>query len=76
MAAMTTTGLVYYDFRMLGHNPHGWYPDHPEWTDAVKAMITLQYPDANLDTYSHPERPGRLTSIADRLLFEPIDGVR
>ena len=73
---MTATVLIYYDFRMLGHNPHGWDPDRPEWTDAVKAMIELQYPNANLDTYSHPERPERLTAIVDRLLIEPIDGVR
>ena len=73
---MTATLLLYYDFRMLGHNPHGWDPDRPEWTDAVKAMIKRQYPNANLDTYSHPERPERLTAIVDRLLLEPIDGVR
>ena len=73
---MATTVLIYYDFRMLGHNPHGWDPDRPEWTDAVKAMIELQYPNANLDTYSHPERPGRLTAIVDRLLNGPIDGLR
>ncbi|WP_372610684.1 histone deacetylase [Halomonas sp.] len=73
---MATTVLVYYDFRMLGHNPHGWDPDRPEWTDAVKAMIELQYPNANLGTYSHPERPDRLTAIVDRLLNGPIDGVR
>ncbi|SHK48390.1 Acetoin utilization deacetylase AcuC [Marinobacter antarcticus] len=73
---MTTTVLIYYDFRMLGHNPHGWDPDHPEWTDDVKAMIELQYPNSNLDTYSHPERPERLTAIVDRLLLEPVDGVR
>ncbi len=73
---MAETVLIYYDFRMLGHNPSGWDPDCPEWTDAVKAMIKLQYPNANLDTYSHPERPGRLTAIVDRLLLEPIDGVR
>jgi len=73
---MVTPVLVYYDFCMLGHNPHGWDPGHPEWTDAVKAMIELQYPNANLDTYSHPERPDRLNVIVDRLLNVPIDGVR
>jgi len=73
---MATKVLVYYDMRMLGHNPHGWDPSQPEWTDAVKAMIELQYPNSNLDTYSHPERPERLTAIVDRLLLEPIDGVR
>jgi acetoin utilization deacetylase AcuC-like enzyme len=73
---MATTVLIYYDFRMLGHNPHGWDPGRPEWTDAVKAMIELQYPNSNLDTYRHPERPERLTAIVDSLLLEPIDGVR
>ncbi|WP_372985323.1 histone deacetylase [Marinobacter sp.] len=73
---MTATVLLYYDFRMLGHNPHGWDPDRPEWTDDVKAMIELQYPNANLDTYTHPERPERLTAIVDRLLMDPIDGMR
>ncbi|MGA7964991.1 MAG: histone deacetylase, partial [Gammaproteobacteria bacterium] len=62
--------------RMLGHNPDGWDPSHPEWTDAVKTMIARQYPDSSLATYSHPERPGRLTAIVDRLFLEPIDGVR
>ncbi|MGB7756112.1 MAG: histone deacetylase [Salinisphaera sp.] len=73
---MATTVWVYFDLGMLGHNPHGWDPEHPEWTDAVKAMIALQYPDANLASYSHPERPERLTAIVDRLLLEPIDGMR
>ncbi|MFN2361137.1 MAG: histone deacetylase [Marinobacter sp.] len=73
---MTTPVLVYYDMRMLGHNPHGWDPSHPAWTDAVKAMIALQYPNSNLETYSHPERPDRLTAIVDRLMLDPIEGVR
>ncbi|TVP57460.1 MAG: histone deacetylase [Halomonadaceae bacterium] len=76
MTGMTTTVLVYYDMGMLGHNPHGWDPSHPDWTDAVKAMIGLQYPNSNLETYSHPERPDRVTAIVDRLLLEPIEGVR
>lgn len=73
---MTTPVLIYYDASMLGHNPHGWDPGHPEWTDAVKTMIALQYPNASLATYSHPERPERITAIVDRLLLEPIDGLR
>ena len=73
---MVTPVLLYYDERMLGHNPQGWDPGHPEWTDAVKAMIALQYPYSSLETYSHPERPGRLTAIVDRLFLEPIEGVR
>ncbi len=76
MTDMTTPVLIYYDARMLGHNPHGWDPDHPEWTDAVKAMIALQYPDRSLATYDHPECPDRLTTIVDRLFLEPIKGVR
>ncbi|MDZ7781439.1 MAG: hypothetical protein U5K56_00300 [Halioglobus sp.] len=68
--------MIYYDTRMLGHNPHGWDPGHPAWTDAVKAMIALQYPSSNLETYSHPERPDRLTAIVDRLMLDPIEGVR
>ena len=73
---MTTPVLLYYDMRMLGHNPHGWDPANPAWTEAVKAMITLQYPGSDLQTYSHPERPDRLTAIVDRLMLEPIEGVR
>lgn len=73
---MASTVLVYYDMGMLGHNPHGWDPGHPDWTEAVKAMIALQYPNSSLETYSHPERPDRVTAIVDRLLLEPIDGVR
>ncbi len=67
---------IYYDPCMLGHHPHGWDPGHQDWTDDVKAMIALQYPDKNLDIYNHPERPERLTTIVDRLFLEPIDGVR
>jgi acetoin utilization deacetylase AcuC-like enzyme len=73
---MTTPIFLYYDARMLGHNPHGWDPGNPEWSDAVKAMIALQYPDSSLATYTHPERPERLTAIVDRLYLEPIEGVR
>ncbi len=76
MTDITPTVFIYYDPRMLGHNPHGWDPGHPEWTDAVKAMISLQYPDSDLETYDHPERPERLTAIVDRLFLEPIEGVR
>ncbi|WP_223793617.1 histone deacetylase [Marinobacter sp. F4216] len=76
MKAMTETVLVYYDMRMLGHNPHGWDPNNPAWTEAVKAMINLQYPGSNLETYTHPERPERLTTIVDRLMLEPVEGVR
>jgi len=67
--------LVFYDRRMLGHDPAGWDVAHPEWSDAVKAMIAHQFPEASLETYSHPERPMRLTAIMDRLRDEPIDGM-
>ena len=67
--------LVFYDARMLGHDPTGWDTAHPEWNDAVKTMIAHQYPDASLESYSHPERPARLTAIVDRLRAEPIDGL-
>ncbi len=76
MTDITPPVLIYYDPRMLGHNPHGWDPGHPEWTDAVKAMISQQSPDSNMETYDHPERPGRMTAIVDRLFLEPIEGVR
>ncbi len=72
---MEKTVLIYYDVRMLGHNPAGWDSGHPEWSDAVKAMIAQQYPDASLETYAYPERPQRLTAIVERLLAEPIDGM-
>lgn len=68
--------LIYYDYAMLGHNPHGWDPEHPEWTDAVKAMIAIQYPDAQMASYAHPERPERLTAIVDRLLKAAVANVR
>jgi hypothetical protein len=29
----------YYDERMLGHHPTGWDADHPEWTEAVQALL-------------------------------------
>lgn len=68
--------LVYYDTRMLAHDPTGWDAEHPEWSDAVKAMIAHQYPDACLDTYRHPERPKRLTAIMEGQRADPIDGLR
>ncbi|MDO3720751.1 hypothetical protein QVZ43_03385 [Marinobacter sp. chi1] len=36
-------------------------------------MISQQYPGSNLETYTHPER---LTAIVDRLMLEPVKGVR
>lgn len=72
---MDKTALIYYDTRMLGHNPAGWDADHPEWSDAVKTMIAHQYPDTSLETYVYPERPQRLTVIVERLLAEHGDGL-
>ncbi|MCL7744147.1 histone deacetylase [Guyparkeria hydrothermalis] len=73
---MEESMLVYYDARMLAHNPTGWDADHPEWSDAVKTMIAHQYPDASLETYTHPECPTRMTAIVDRLWAEPIDDLQ
>lgn len=67
---------IYYDEAMLGHNPTGWDPNHPEWTEAVKALLAAQYPDKDLDGFSHPERPQRVTAIFDKLQAEPIAGTR
>jgi len=69
------TVLLYYDARMLGHNPAGWDAGHPEWSEAVKTMIARQYPDTSLETYAYPERPQRLITIVERLQAEPIDGM-
>lgn len=66
--------LLVYDDRMLGHNPMGWDPERPEWTASVKALLAEIYPDKNLDEYSHPERPQRLTAIVDRLHEAPVAG--
>lgn len=64
--------LIYYDEGMLDHNPAGWDPGHPEWTEAVKALLAEQYPDKDLNDYSHPERPQRLSAIVDKLQAQPI----
>ena len=66
--------LIVYDDRMLGHNPMGWDSERPEWTESVKELLAAIYPDMNLDEYSHPERPQRLTAIIDRLYEAPIAG--
>ncbi len=58
----------FYDERMLGHHPTGWDPDHPEWTEAVLALLAEQYPEREPETFSHPERPERISVIRDRLL--------
>ncbi len=71
---MEKTVLIYYDARMLGHEPSGWDTNHPEWSDAVKAMIAHQYPEASLESYAYPERPERLTTIVERVHAEPVDG--
>jgi len=68
--------LIVYDGAMLGHNPTGWDPAHPEWTDAVKAILAEQYPDKEFDDFAHPERPTRLSSIVERLTMAPVPGTR
>lgn len=72
---MADSVLLVYDEAMLGHNPTGWDPGHPEWTAAVKALLNEQYPDKDLSDFSHPERPQRLSAIIERLRAEPIDGI-
>ncbi|MDZ7645420.1 MAG: histone deacetylase [Woeseiaceae bacterium] len=68
--------LIVYDAAMLGHNPTGWDPGRPDWTESVKKLLAELYPDKNLDNYSHPERPQRLSAIVDKLLTEPLPGTR
>lgn len=59
--------VCYYDERMLGHHPTGWDPDHPEWTEAVQALLAAQYPDKPSDSWVHPERPERISAVSHRL---------
>lgn len=68
--------LLVYDEAMLGHNPTGWDPGHPEWTEAIKAMMAEQYPDKEFSEFAHPERPQRLSAIIEKLQNEPIAGTR
>lgn len=69
--------LLLYNEAMLNHEPTGWDPNHPEWTEAVKALLAEQYPDKNFDEgYAHPERPQRLQVIVDTLQMEPIANTR
>ncbi|MDN5938160.1 MAG: hypothetical protein L0H83_05810, partial [Salinisphaera sp.] len=73
---MTEDVLIVYHEAMLGHQPTGWDPGHPQWTEAVKALLAAQYPDKDLDSYDHPERPQRLTAIVERLRDEAVAGSR
>lgn len=68
--------LLIYDDRMLGHNPMGWDPERPEWTESVKSLLAEIYPDKDLNEFSHPERPERLSAIIDRLHEVPIAGTQ
>lgn len=68
--------LLLYDERMLRHDPAGWDPAHPEWTQSVKALLAEQYPDKDLDDYAHPERPARLQAIVTRLAGLPATDCR
>lgn len=67
---MSAPVLLVYDEAMLGHNPTGWDPDHPEWTELVKKLLADLYPDKDLTDYAHPERPQRLSAIVDHLRTE------
>lgn len=70
-------GLVLvYDERMLAHDPTGWDPDRPDWTRSVKALLAEQYPDKEFESYAHPERPQRITAIAERLREQPLANAR
>lgn len=62
--------LLYYDEAMLGHNPTGWDPAHPEWTAAVQALLREQYgsEEQAASQWTHPERPARLTAVREALL--------
>ncbi|MDZ7771121.1 MAG: hypothetical protein U5K38_19825 [Woeseiaceae bacterium] len=52
------------------------FPNRPEWTESVKALLAAIYPDMNLDECcSTPERPQRLPlGLFDRLYEMPIAG--
>ncbi len=69
--------LVYYDEAMLGHNPTGWDPAHPEWTEAVKALLQEQYgsPEQVESQWRHPERPQRLSVVHDAIADGASPGV-
>lgn len=62
--------LLYYDDAMLGHNPAGWDPAHPEWTASVLALLREQYgTEENAHSqWRHPERPDRLSVVREALL--------
>lgn len=66
----------FYDERMLGHHPTGWDPDHPEWTEAVQALLAAQYPEREAGAFSHPERPDRVSVIRDRLVADGPPGLQ
>ncbi len=69
--------LVFYDDRMLGHHPTGWDPAHPEWTAAVKQLLTAQYGvERAEEDYKHPERPERLEVVRDRLRQDGLRELR
>jgi len=68
--------VLVYDERMLAHDPTGWDPDRPDWTRSVKALLAEQYPDKDFEGYAHPERPQRVTAIAERLREQPVAGAR
>jgi acetoin utilization deacetylase AcuC-like enzyme len=65
---MSKDVACFYDEEMLLHHPTGWDPEHPDWTEAVKALLAAQYPEGNPEAFGHPERPDRISVIRERLL--------
>lgn len=65
---MTEDVAVYFHEDVLAHHPTGWDPDHPEWTEAVQALLAEVYPDKDPESWTHPERPDRVSAIRNRLL--------
>jgi len=67
--------LIVYDGAMLGHNPTGWDPAHPEWTEAVRAILAVQYPDKEFELYrAHSrEHVDFIEALAGRSCWLSVD---
>lgn len=72
---MTGGVAIYFDEGMLLHHPTGWDPAHPEWTQAVQALLAEVYPDRESESWTHPERPERVSTIVDHLMANPVAGL-
>lgn len=72
---MSRDVACYYDERMLSHHPTGWDPEHPDWTEAVQALLAAQYPERDPETFGHPERPERISVIRERMLENGPSGL-